>query len=95
MTGGGCPLSGLPEGVPQHFEVVAVYRGPGGAELRSRLEPISVIPRGEAKPNGKLKVTATVAGRPGAGPDDLAADRQLRCQDHADAMPSRPGRSAR
>ena len=54
----GCRLSGVPEGVPQHFEVVAVYRGPGGAELRSAPEQISATPRAEARPVSKLRVTA-------------------------------------
>ena len=63
VTGGGCRLSGLPEGVAQHFEVVAVYRGPGGAELRSGVEPISATPRAEARPVPKLRTSVVESGR--------------------------------
>ena len=59
VTGPGCHVTGLPEGVPQRFEVVAVYRGPGGTELTSKPEQLTVIPRGEAKPNDTLQVTTT------------------------------------
>ena len=64
VDGAGCHVTGLPEGVPQRFEVTAVYRGRDGAELTARPEQLSVVPRGEAKPNGTLKVTMTeVDGR--------------------------------
>lgn len=55
VRGNGCQLSGLPEGMVQYFEVVAVYRGPGGRELRSRAEQISATPRAEAKPVPALR----------------------------------------
>ena len=55
VTGQACQLAGLPEGKTQHFEVVAVYRGPGGAELRSSPEQISATPRAEAKPVPTLR----------------------------------------
>ena len=63
-TGSGCHVTGLPEGKMQHFEVVAVYRGPGGTELRSVAEQISVAPRAEATPVPKL--TARLAESGGA-----------------------------
>jgi hypothetical protein len=59
VTGNGCQATGLPEGISQLFEIVAVYRGPGGTELTSRPVPLSLVPRGEAKPNTTLKVTTT------------------------------------
>src|ERR1039457_371557 len=55
LTGKGCQVSGLPEGKPQHFEVVAVYRGPGGAELRSVPVQVTATPRAEAKPIPRLR----------------------------------------
>jgi hypothetical protein len=55
VTGGGCLAAGLPEGQPQHFEVVAVYRGLDGAELRSVAEKINATPRSEARPIPKLR----------------------------------------
>jgi hypothetical protein len=57
--GAGYHVTGLPEGVPQRFEVVAVYRGQGGAELTSQPVRLNVIPRGAAKPNGTLRVATT------------------------------------
>ncbi|HEY6793028.1 MAG TPA: hypothetical protein VI365_37540 [Trebonia sp.] len=55
-------LRDLPDGVAQFFEVVAVYRGPDGAELRSHPKTETGTPRGEAKPNGTLKVATILAG---------------------------------
>jgi hypothetical protein len=61
-TGNGCQLSGLPEGKPQHFEAVAVYRGPGGAELCSLPEQITATPRAQAEPIPKLRARAFESG---------------------------------
>lgn len=69
-AGGGCQVTGLPEGKPQHFEVIAAYRGLGGAELLSRPEQVTATPRAEARPvprlravpvesNGKTRVRVT------------------------------------
>jgi len=58
VTGNGVRLT-LPEGVPQRFEVTAVYRGPGGAELASHPRQVTVTPRGEAKPIRTLRVTTS------------------------------------
>ena len=62
MTGNSCHVTGLAEGKMQHFEVVAVYRGPGGAELRSAAEQISVAPRAEARPVPKLTARVIESG---------------------------------
>jgi hypothetical protein len=62
VTGTGCHVTGLPEGKMQHFEVVAVYRGQGGAELRSAAEQISVTPRAEARPVPKLTARLAESG---------------------------------
>jgi hypothetical protein len=59
VTGNGVRLTALAEGVPQRFEVTAVYRGPGGAELASHPRHVTATPRAEAKPNRTLKVTTT------------------------------------
>jgi hypothetical protein len=59
VDGPGCRATGLPEGVPQRFEIVAVYRGDGGKELISLPVAVSLVPRGQAKPNSTLKVTIT------------------------------------
>jgi hypothetical protein len=62
--GTGYHVTGLPEGVPQRFEVVAVYPGQGGVELTSQPVRLNLIPRGAAKPNGTLQVTtAELDGR--------------------------------
>lgn len=61
-TGSGCHVTGLPEGKMQHFEVVAVYRGPRGAELRSAAEQVSVVPRAEARPVPKLTARVVESG---------------------------------
>jgi hypothetical protein len=54
-TGSGCQVTGLAEGQRQHFEVTAVYRGPGGTELLSAAETITATPRSEAHPLPKLR----------------------------------------
>lgn len=64
LTGSGCQVSGLAEGLPQQFEVTAVYRGPDGAELRSVPECITVTPRPSARPVSTLR--ATPVGADGA-----------------------------
>ena len=53
VTGNSVQLKGLPEGVPQLFEVTAVYRG----SLTSKSRQVTAVPRGEAKPNKTLRVT--------------------------------------
>jgi hypothetical protein len=55
VAGGGCQVSGLPEGQPQHFEVTAVYRGPDGGELRSAPEHVTATPRAQARPVSTLQ----------------------------------------
>jgi hypothetical protein len=62
VTGGGCRAAGLAEGQPQHFEVVAVYRGLDGGELRSAAEQINATPRSEARPIPKLRARAVEVG---------------------------------
>jgi hypothetical protein len=57
-SGGGCQVSGLAEGQPQHFTVTAVYRGPDGTELRSAPEHITATPRAQARPVSTLRVSA-------------------------------------
>jgi hypothetical protein len=58
VTGSSCQVTGLAEGQRQHFEVTAVYRGPGGVELRSAAEDITATPRSEANPLPKLRARA-------------------------------------
>ena len=55
VTGNGCQLTGLVEGQAQYFEVTAIYRGPGGAELHSASEQISATPRAGARPVQELR----------------------------------------
>jgi hypothetical protein len=62
VSGNSVQLSGLPDGITQIFELVAVYRGPDGAELRSLPRTVTATPRGEARPNDTLRVTTTLAG---------------------------------
>jgi hypothetical protein len=50
VTGSGCQVSGLEEGMPHHFEVTAVYRGPGRADLLSVPETVRITPRPPARP---------------------------------------------
>jgi hypothetical protein len=50
VTGSGCQVTGLDEGVPQYFEVMAVYRGLGGADLRSVPETVRITARPPARP---------------------------------------------
>ena len=58
VAGNECRVTGLPEGKPQRFEVVAVYQGPGGAELRSRAEHVTATPMAEARPVPRLRARA-------------------------------------
>lgn len=55
VRGNSCGLTGLAEGQPLHFEIVAVYQGQDGRLLRSRAAHINATPRSEAKPIGKLR----------------------------------------
>lgn len=55
VAGGGCQVSGLTEGQPQHFEVTAVYRGPDGREMCSAAEHITATPRAQARPVSTLR----------------------------------------
>jgi hypothetical protein len=50
-----CRLTGLPEGVPIHFEIVAVYRDPRGNLHRSEAKHVDATPRSAAKPLPKLR----------------------------------------
>jgi hypothetical protein len=61
VTGSSCQAAGLDEGMPQAFEVTAVYRGPDGAELRSAPEVISATPRAQARPVTTLRAHPVVA----------------------------------
>jgi hypothetical protein len=54
-------LRDLPDGIAQVFEAVAVYRGADGSEILSHPATVTAVPRGEAKPNDTLRVTATMA----------------------------------
>jgi hypothetical protein len=57
-------LRDLPDGIAQVFEAVAVYRGHDGSEILSHPATVTAVPRGEAKPNDTLRVSATMtAGR--------------------------------
>jgi len=62
VSGDSVQLRDLPDGVTMVFEVVAVYRGPDGAELRSLPATVTATPRGEAKANDTLRVKAFLAG---------------------------------
>jgi hypothetical protein len=55
VTGSSCQVSGLAEGQPQHFEVIAAYVGPDGVELCSASEHVSATPRAEARPVTTLR----------------------------------------
>ena len=55
VTGNSCYLDGLAEGQPQHFEVIAIYRGLDGTELRSAAEYVDATPRSAANPIAKLR----------------------------------------
>ena len=61
-SGSSVQLHDLPDGVTQVFEVVAIYRGADGAELRSLPQTITATPRGEARPNDTLRVSASLVG---------------------------------
>lgn len=56
VTRNGCRVTGLTESQVQHFEVTAVYYGPGGTEVCSATESITATPRPEAKPIPHLRV---------------------------------------
>ena len=58
---------GCPRGRTQHFEVVAVYRGPDGAELRSAAEQISVTPRVGGQPDPEAADRARSSRRDASG----------------------------
>jgi hypothetical protein len=60
--GGTGRLTGLAEGETQDIEVVAVYRAPGGAELRSAVAQISATPRSEARPIPRLRAKPVGTG---------------------------------
>jgi hypothetical protein len=62
VIGNSCQLTRLAEGQTQHFEVVAIYRGLDGAELRSAAEQINATPRSEAQPIPKLRVRLVEVG---------------------------------
>jgi hypothetical protein len=55
VNGSGCQVGGLAEGQTQHFEVTAVYAGPGGQELRAVPQQVSATPRAEARPLTSLR----------------------------------------
>jgi len=60
VTGSGCQVTGLEQGVPQYFEVTAVYRGPGGADLRSVPETVRLTARPPARPVTTLRAHPVV-----------------------------------
>jgi hypothetical protein len=68
VTGSGCQVDGLTEGQQQHFQVIAAYVGPDGAELCSPPERVSATPRAEARP------VTTLRARP------VGADGAIRVQ---------------
>jgi hypothetical protein len=53
--GNSCHLAGLPEGVPVHFEIVALYRDSTGAVRKSEVEHVDAIPRSAARPLTKIR----------------------------------------
>jgi len=62
VRGSTCQLTGLAEGETQDISVVAVYRGPGGTELRSAAAQVSATPRSEARPIPRLRAKPVEAG---------------------------------
>jgi hypothetical protein len=50
-----CRLTGLPEGVPVHMEIVAVYRTPTGDVLRSAVAHVDATPRSAARPLDRIR----------------------------------------
>ena len=62
VTGSGCRVTGLAEGQPQHFEVVAIYQALDGTEMCSAAEVINAVPRSEARPIPKLRTQPVQAG---------------------------------
>lgn len=61
VDGSTCSVTGLTEGQPLHFEVVAVYRGPDGRECRSDPAQINATPRSEARPVARLRARPVAA----------------------------------
>lgn len=55
-------LTGLPEGVPVHIEIVAIYRTPAGEVLRSPVAHVDATPRSAAKPLDRLRARPVVSG---------------------------------
>ena len=62
VTGSSCQVTGLIEGEPQHFEIVAVYQALDGSEQCSDVEVINAVPRSQAKPISKLRTRPVQAG---------------------------------
>lgn len=60
--GNSCHLNGLPEGVPVHFEIVALYRDPTGAVRKSDVEHVDATPRSAARPLDKIRAKPVDAG---------------------------------
>lgn len=61
-SGSSCTLSGLTEGVPLHFEVVALYHSRDGRLQRSNGVPVNATPRAEAIPVARLRAKAIDEG---------------------------------
>ncbi len=84
VEGPSCKVTGLPEGVPQRFEIVAVYRGRRpGANFAARPGQPSPARSGQAERHAEGD--SHRVGWPGPGDADLASHRQLRRPDPADA----------
>jgi hypothetical protein len=62
VTGSSCRVTGLTEGQPQHFEVIAVYQAMDGTEQFSAAEVVNETPRSQAKPIPKLRSRPVQAG---------------------------------
>lgn len=62
-----CRLTGLPEGVPVHVEIVALYRDSGGNERKSDGIHIDATPRSAAKPLTKLTARPVEIGNGDVG----------------------------
>jgi hypothetical protein len=60
--GNSCRLTGLPEGVPVHFEIAALYRDSTGSVRRSAVEHVDATPRSAARPLAKLRARPIGAG---------------------------------
>jgi hypothetical protein len=57
-----CRLTGLPEGVPLHVEIVALYRDSAGNARKSEVVHVDATPRSAAKSLPKLKARPVDAG---------------------------------